>query len=309
MEVITDIDSIKHDPKSAVTVGTFDGIHLGHRKIIETLNKIKEEKGLRSIVITFDPHPQIVLRNKARDIKLLTTTQEKIEFFKSLGVDIIYVINFTQEFSKTPAVDFYVNFLIKKIGLSDLILGYDHMFGRNREGNFETLKELASQYNFTVDKVSEFTVNGEHISSTEIRNALLEGNVKKANRLLGRNYSIDGTIIHGDKRGREFGYPTANIKPDSEFKLIPKTGVYAVNTVLDGKEYAGMMNIGYNPTVTDKGELRVEVNLFDFDRQAYGEKIKIQFIDFIRDEMKFNSIDDLITEMNSDKEKTLSILK
>lgn len=310
MKIVRDSDEIDHDKKSAITVGTFDGVHLGHRQIIKELNKTKEEKGLRSVIVTFDPHPQIVLRNKAKDIKLLNTTEEKLDHFRELDIDLVYIINFTKEFSQTHAVDFYENYLINKIGLSDLVLGYDHMFGKDREGNFETLGKLSKENDFTVHKVSEYAPAGEHISSTEIRSALNMGDITKANRLLGEKYSLSGTVIHGSKKGRELGYPTANIGIDSEFKLIPKTGIYAVEVKIEDENCKkfGMMSIGYNPTVTDEKELRLEVNILDFNEDIYGKVLTVYFLDYIREEKKFNSLKELINEMNFDKEKTLTII-
>ena len=309
MKIARDLNEVEFDRKSAVTVGTFDGVHLGHRQIINELNKVKEDKGLRSVVITFDPHPQIVLRNKAKDIKLLNTTEEKLDHFRELDIDLVYIINFTKEFSQTHAVDFYKNYLINGVGLSDLVLGYDHMFGKNREGNFETLKELCSEYDFEVHKIDEFAPGGEHVSSTDIRHALETGDIPKASRLLGERYSITGTVVHGHKKGRELGYPTANIELDSHFKLIPRLGIYAVQAELEGKRYFGMMSIGYNPTVTDEKQLRIEVHIFDFDENVYGKKIKINLLEYLREEKKFDSLDELIKEMNSDKEKTLLIIE
>lgn len=309
MKIVKSLDEIDFDKNSAITVGTFDGVHLGHRQIIKELNKTKEEKGLRSVVVTFDPHPQIVLRNKAKDIKLLNTTEEKLDHFRELDIDLVYIINFTKEFSQTHAVDFYRDYLIKGVGLSDLVLGYDHMFGKDREGNFNTLKELSSEFGFKVHKIGEYAPGGEQVSSTGIRNALYEGDISKANRLLGEKYSITGTVIHGNKKGRELGYPTANIELDSHFKLTPRLGIYAVKVEIEGKRYYGMLSIGYNPTVTDKKLLRIEVNIFDFDENIYGKKLKIYFLDYLREEKKFDSLDELVKEMNSDKEKTISIIE
>ena len=309
MQVINDINEIKYDKKSAVTVGTFDGIHLGHREIIEKLNTVKAAKGLRSVVITFEPHPQIVLRNKTGNIKILTTLEEKLDIFSELKVDIVCVINFTKEFSETTAEDFYKNYLIDKIGLNDLILGYDHMFGKNREGNFDTLKMLSEKYDFTYDKVDEFKIDGEHISSTVIRNLLSEnGDVNKVRRILGRNYSVEGKVVRGKKLGKELGYPTANIEVSNRYKLIPKTGVYAVEVMLEGKKYSGMMSIGKNPTVTDDQSIKLEVNIFDFDEDIYGKKIRVNFIEYIRDEEKFISLDELVKQLDKDKESTIKLI-
>ena len=309
MLILKDISEFEYDKKSAVTVGTFDGIHLGHKEIIEKLNSVKDSKGLRSIVITFEPHPQIVLRNRVQDIKILSTLEEKLEIFKDLGIDIVYVINFTKDFSETTAEDFYKKYLIDKIGLNDLILGYDHMFGKNREGNFDTLKTLSEKYDFTVDKVEEFKIDGEHISSTVIRHLLTEeGNVKKVNRILGRHYSLEGKVVAGKKLGKELGYPTANIDLTNKYKLIPKIGVYAAEVLIEGKKYFGMMSIGKNPTVTDDESIKLEVNIFDFDRDIYGKEIKVNLIEYIRDEKKFDSLEDLKKQMSLDEESSKKII-
>lgn len=309
MQVIRDISNFEYNRKSAVTVGTFDGVHSGHKKIIEKLNSIKEANGLRSIIVTFEPHPQIVLRNRSKDIKILSTTEEKLEIFDELGIDIAYIINFTKEFSETKAEEFYRNYLIEKIGLSNLILGYDHMFGKNREGNYEKLIELSGKYDFEVDKVDEYKFGEQHISSTVLRNLLQnEGNAEKVSSILGRSYSIDGKVIEGRKLGRELGYPTANIELLNEFKLIPKSGVYAVEAVLNGKTYGGMMSIGKNPTVTDEDTIKLEVNIFDFNEDIYGKVIRVKFISYIRDEEKFDNLESLVNQMNEDKKSALKIL-
>lgn len=308
MQVFRDIDDFQYDKKSAITVGTFDGVHLGHRKIIEKLNSIKDSKELRSIIITFEPHPQIVLKNRAKDIRILTTLEEKLEIFEELKIDITYVINFTRDFANTTAEEFYKNYLIDKIGINDLILGYDHMFGKNREGNFDTLKILSENYHFTVDKVEEYKFEGEHISSTVIRNLLNEGNVKKVSLILGRPYSIKGKVVEGRKLGKGLGYPTANIDISDKFKLIPDIGIYTVSIELDSSLYFGMMSIGKNPTVTDEDIIKCEVNIFDFDENIYGKDIKINFIEYLRNERKFDSLEDLKKQMNCDKEKSLKII-
>lgn len=309
MRIIREINEIDFDGKTAVTVGTFDGVHRGHRKIIEKLNSVKEAKGLRSIIVTFEPHPQIVLRNRTHDIKILSTLEEKLEIFESLGVDIAYIINFTKDFSETTATEFYRKYLIKGTGLSDLILGYDHMFGKNREGNFDTLKELSLNYGFTVDKVDEFKYDGQHISSTIIRDLLQNhGNVKTVRNILGREYSLTGTVTEGKKLGTVLGYPTANIITENPFKLIPKIGIYAVKAEVNGNTYSGMMSIGRNPTVADEDSVKLEVNIFDFSEDIYGETIKVRFLDYIRDEEKFGSLEILKNQLSEDKKTTLKII-
>jgi riboflavin kinase/FMN adenylyltransferase len=310
MQIIRDINGFEFDRKSAVTVGTFDGVHSGHRKIIEKLKSVSETKGLRTVIITFEPHPQIVLRNRTNDIRILSTKEEKLEIFRSLGIDIAYVIDFTKEFSETTAEEFYKNYLIEKIGLSDLVLGYDHMFGKNREGNFDTLKDLSHRYNFTFDKVDEYRFNGEHISSSVIRKLLREdGDVKKVSSILGRNYSIEGKVTEGKKLGRELGYPTANIETENKFKAIPAKGIYTVEAEVDFDLYEAMMSIGTNPTVTDDDSVKLEVNIFDFDKDIYGKNIRINFIERIRDEKKFSSLEELKKQLSEDRKTSLNIFK
>lgn len=308
MQVVREIDDIVYDRKSVVTVGTFDGVHQGHLRIIEKLNSIKEAKGLRSVVVTFEPHPQLVLRNRTKDIRILTTLDEKLEILKDKGIDLVYVINFTKEFSETKAEDFYKNYLVDKIGMTHLVLGYDHMFGKNREGNFDSLRSISEEYDFTVDKVEEFRLEGEHLSSTVIRGLIESGKMEKVRELLGRNYSIEGKVIEGKKLGTGLGYPTANIEISSEYKLIPKTGIYAVETDRAGIKNYGMMSIGKNPTVSNDDTLKLEVNIFDFDEKIYGEKIRINFISYLRDEEKFETLDELKKQMSLDRENSLRII-
>lgn len=302
MLVIKDGERLCYNKNSVVTVGTFDGIHLGHKKIISDLIGIKKEKNLRSVIVTFDPHPQIILKNKYKEIKLLSTTEEKLREFENLGIDLLFILNFTKEFSEISAEDFYKNYLIEKIGLTDIVFGYDHNFGKNREGNYESLKCFSAKYGIDVHKVDEFKIDGDRINSTTIRNFLLEGNVEKASSLLGDNYSFSGKVVYGDRRGNTIGFPTANIKPLSEYKLIPKNGVYFVSAEIKGEKYFGMMNIGNRPTIEEQKGIFIEVNVFDFNKNIYDEIIKIDFIKFLRDEKKFASLDELVTQLSRDKE-------
>lgn len=309
MRVARNLSEVDFNKESVVTVGTFDGVHLGHRQIIEKLDSIKSLKSYRSIVITFEPHPQIVLKNRTHDVKILTTLDEKLELFENLGIDLAFVINFTNEFAKTPAEDFYKKYLIDGTGLSDLVLGYDHMFGKNREGNFDKLEKLSVKYGFCIDKIDEYKHGGEHISSTVIRRLLEEsGDIKKAGQMLGGNYGFEGTVVEGRKLGREIGYPTANIGVSSEYKLIPKIGVYTVKAEVEGKSYHGMMSIGKNPTVTDDDSIKIEVNVFDFKDELYGKKIRISLVEYLRDEVKFNSLEELKNMLKKDKEESLKIV-
>jgi len=308
MLVIKEGEKICYNKNSVVTVGTFDGIHLGHKKIISDLLEIGKSKNLRSVVVSFDPHPQLILRNKHREIKLLSTTDEKLAEFEKLGVDFVYILNFTKELAEVSAEDFFKNYLIEKIGLTDIVLGYDHNFGKNREGNFDTLKNFGEKYGFGVHKVDEFKINGDRVNSTTIRNFLTEGNVSKASFLLGNNYYFSGRVVYGDKRGRTIGFPTANIELLSEHKLIPKNGVYFVSAEVKENKYFGMMNIGNRPTIAENEGVFIEVNLFGFNDNIYGETMKTEVISFLRDEKKFSSLDELIEQLKKDKETCIGLI-
>lgn len=306
MKVIREKDKFDYDKNSVITVGTFDGIHLGHQKIIEKLNDIKKSKVLRSVVVTFEPHPQIVLKNKTNNIRVLTTINEKHRLFETLGIDYVYIVNFTKEFANKSAEEFYKTYLIDKIGMSDLVLGYDHKFGKERQGNIDTLRKLSEKYNFQFHSVEEFKIKEEYVNSTVIRNLIKNSDVKKASILLGRKYSIEGKVTAGDKRGKQLGYPTANLEPLSSDKLLPKTGVYLVSIEIEDTLYYGMMNIGYRPTISENNKVVLEVNIFDFDRDIYNNIIKINFLERIRDEKKFNTLDELKKQLLVDKEYSLN---
>jgi len=302
MKILRNLDQSYYDKHSIVTVGTFDGVHKGHRVVIDKLHELKEKSGCRSVVLTFDPHPQLILKNRSTEIKLLSTTDEKLEIFQNLGVDVVYVLKFTKEFSSTSAEEFLKKYLVDGIGLEHLVLGFDHSFGKNREGNLETLKALTEKYDFDLYKVEEF--KGEsRINSTSIRNLLKSGDLKKAREILGDDYSFEGTVVTGDRRGKTIGFPTANVKVSDEHKLIPRNGVYFVKVMVVEGEYFGMMNIGIRPTVSTGNEIFIEVNIFNFDKNIYGKKIKVVFKEYIRDEKKFNSLDELVNQLNKDKEE------
>jgi len=307
MEILKTLDRKYYDKKSVVTVGTFDGVHRGHRIVIDKVRELKKPCGCRSVILTFDPHPQLILRNKHSEIKLLSTTEEKLEIFESLGIDVVYVLEFTKEFASTSAEDFLKKYLVEGIGLSHLVLGFDHSFGKNREGSYGTLKPLTSVYGFKLDKVEEF--RGEsRINSTAIRHMLSDGDVERAANILGGYYSFNGEVVTGDRRGNTIGFPTANVKVADKHKLIPKNGVYLVQVAIGGISYYGMMNIGFRPTVSEAGEIFIEVNIFDFNADIYGKKIKVSLIKYIRDERKFASLDELVVQLNSDKQECQKLL-
>ena len=295
-------DDVKRDEHTAVTIGTFDGVHLAHRSIIDKVLELSKQNNLRSFIVTFEPHPQEVLKNKTPDIKLLTTIEEKLRLFEKAGIEHVLIINFTEEFSRTQANEFYEKYVYGKIGISDLVIGYDHLFGRNREGDFETLKKLGDEFHFKVHRVEEIDVDGKPVSSTRIRKYFAEGMIEKANELLGYEYSFDGIVIEGDKVGRTIGYPTVNLKPVKENKVMPNDGVYCVRVNSGNEEFYGMMYIGYRPTLSAGIIRALEVNLFDFDKNIYGEKLTVSFLTKLRDDIKFNSKEGLIEQINKDKD-------
>jgi riboflavin kinase/FMN adenylyltransferase len=308
MNIYRDINEVKKDKNTVISVGTFDGVHRAHRQIIQKVTDITNDNNASSLIITFDPHPQEVLKTRTPDIKQLTTTEEKLRLFESLGIENVLVIRFTMEFSKTTARDFYEKLIYGKIGISDLVVGYDHGFGKDREGNLKMLDRLGKELGFSIHRVEEIDVDGAPVSSTRIRKFLSDGEIENANSLLGYDYSFEGIVVEGDKQGRSLGFPTANIKPVAENKAMPKDGVYTVRIGINGSTYYGMMNIGYRPTLTEGVRKLIEVNIFDFDGSIYGEKINISFLKRLRDERKFSSRDELIEQLHNDKEASLSFL-
>ena len=308
MNVYRDLKDVPFDKRTAVTIGTYDGLHLAHRQVINKVLALAKEKELRSFIITFEPHPQEVLKNKTPDIKLLTAIDEKLRLFEAAGIENVLVIGFTEEFSKTNAREFYEKYIAGGIGLSDLVVGYDHLFGRNREGSFETLKELGSEFGFETHRVEEIDVEGKPVSSTRIRHALAEGNIEAANKLLGYEYGFDGIVVEGDKVGRTIGYPTVNLKPVKENKVMPREGIYCVRVIHNGQEYYGMMYHGYRPTLSEGIKRALEVHIFDFSSNVYGDKITISFLTRLRDDKKFSGKEELIAQIDKDKEDSLKYI-
>lgn len=307
MKIFNDLTEIRRNDNNIVTLGTFDGIHLGHRQIIETVvEKAKYSSG-NSFLITFDPHPRKIVSSDYR-LQLLNTLAEKIEILASLGIENLFIVNFTKEFSQQSPDDFILNYLINGIGLREAVIGYDHHFGKGRGGDIERLKEFSSKSKFTITAIPEYKIGEEVVSSTKIRNALLDGNILTANRMLGRHYSFTGKVVQGDKRGRELGFPTANLKIDDEDKLLPQIGIYAVECLIEEQKVYGLLSIGSRPTFHDAGEVIPEVYIFDFDKNIYGKSVKVNLVERIRNEQKFSSAEELIQQMNKDKEVGLEIL-
>lgn len=301
-------DSFSHIIRPVVTIGTFDGVHLGHQSIIQRMNKLAKETGGESVVVTFEPHPRQVLDAEAETVKLINTHTKKKERLKEIGVQHLIVIPFTKEFSKTPWQDFLQDFIIQKLQANILVIGYDHKFGKDRKGNISNLNELSKHYYLQIDEMPEFLLDGSSISSTQIRNALNVGDVCTANRLLGYNYSITGMVMHGNRIGHTLGFPTANLHIADEYKLIAANGVYASFIEWRGRKWSGMSNIGVRPTINDS-HFTVEVNIFDFDRDIYDETITVSFIKRIRDEVKFDSLEALRQQLQLDKIQCTELLK
>jgi len=308
LNVYRNIGDLTRDERTAITVGTFDGVHLAHRRVIEEVLDLARKNSLRSFVVTFEPHPQEVLKNKEPDIKLLSSLEERLRLFEQIGIENVLVINFTEEFSKTSAREFYENIVCGKIAIKELVVGYDHLFGHDREGTFETLKTLGTEFGFGVHRVAEIDIDGAPVSSTRIRRALAQGIIEQANELLGYEYGFEGIVVEGDKVGRTIGFPTVNLKPVKENKVMPNDGVYCVRLVHNRETLFGMMYVGYRPTLSD-GKVRAhEVNIFDFEKNIYGEKITISFLTKLRNDIKFDSAKELIEQINEDKQNSLNFI-
>lgn len=292
-----------------VTIGTFDGVHLGHQKILNRLVELKQDLGLSCTVLTFSPHPRKVLFPQQKDLKLLTLVEEKLELLKKYLVDVTVVYPFDIHFSQLDAEDYIKNILVKELNVKHLVIGYDHKFGKNREGDINTLKHFSTKYNFTVEEISAKDIDSINISSSKIRHAIEAGNVQLAKDYLGHHYSISGKVVKGKQLGNTIGYPTANVQIGDNDKLIPKIGVYFVIAMVNNRNYFGMMNIGTNPTVTDDLSLKLEVNIFDFNEDIYNKCIKIKFVKRIRDEEKFNNLNELIQQLHLDKQSSLKLIE
>jgi len=290
-----------------ITIGAFDGVHLGHNEILKRLCTTAIEKKGESLVLTFWPHPRIILDHE-NSLKLLNTLEEKIALFEKAGVDNLVILTFNDTFSNLSYSDFIKTVLVEKLNVFHLIVGYNNHFGKNREGNYDKISEFALTFGFTSEKLDVKYIENVKVSSSLIRDALLNGNVDLANKQLGYEYSITGKVIPGDKIGRTIGFPTANISVLNDFKLIPHNGVYAVCVTVGDKKFKGMMNIGVRPTINSKAKLTLEVHLFNFYDDIYGEEITVYFKQWIRQEMHFNNLEQLIKQLNTDKTEVLNIL-
>ena len=309
MKVFHNIIETRNIPNAVVTIGTFDGVHLGHQAIFNKMKALAQSVGGETVVVTFSPHPRQVLNIDSSNLRFLCTPEEKLQKFEEFGIDNVVIINFTKEFSRTPSDVFIKDYIIDHIHPAYIVVGYDHHFGKNRMGDFGLLNDMMQKYNFKVERVAAQDVENIAVSSTKIRNALAVGNVKSANRLLGYSYSVTAEVVVGNKIGRTMGFPTANLELPQEYMII-KGGVYACLVDYNGTTYKAMANIGHRPTIGDRGENQpiIEVNLFDFDGDLYGQHIRVHFIDRIRDEEKFNSLGALKAQLEQDREKVKQIL-
>ena len=300
MKVYTEDSGMEKPGNAVVTVGSFDGLHIGHKKILDKVKEYAQNKSGESYIVTFEPHPRFVLSHNF-DFKILTSLEEKKEILKDFGIDGLFIIKFTTGFSQLTSEEFIDRYIAGLFGASHMIIGYDHKFGRDRMGDAVRLSRIGSVKNFDVTDVPAVTVGGEIVSSTAIRNALSEGNIEKANLFLGRYYSLSGIVVKGAQRGRLLGFPTANIEPGEKNKAIPMKGVYFVGCVVDDQTHFGVMNIGYRPTFENKHELVLEVHILNFGKDIYGKPFKISFLKRLREEKKFESKEALIHQMEIDK--------
>ena len=308
MQIYYDIADFEPLQNAIVTSGTFDGVHLGHQKILNRLTETAQIDKGETVVLTFWPHPRMVVSKDSQNLKLLSTLEEKAELLRLNGVQHLVVIPFTREFSELSSEEFIQQILVEKIGTKKLIIGYDHHFGRNREGSFEYLQQNAPRYGFRIEEIPRQEIEHITVSSTKIRQSLLEGKTATATELLGRNYTFAGIIVKGRQLGRTIGYPTANVHVAETFKLIPADGIYAVRVVVRGQTFGGVMSIGFRPTVNGTHRTQ-EVYIFDFKDDIYGEKMTVELVEYIRPELKFDGLEALTKAIDADCVAALASLE
>lgn len=306
MHVHRSLEKLPHFVRTVITIGTFDGVHTGHRRIIDALQQEAKAVGGETVIITFDPHPRKVVRPD-ESLQLLTTLDEKISLLQKSGIDHLVVIPFNETFASQTAEGYLRDFLIHHFHPHTFIIGYDHRFGRGREGDYRFLEENAERFQYKLIEIPVHLLNEIAVSSTKIRSAILSSEVEKANTLLGYHFFFSGVVIQGDQLGRKLGYPTANLQYTDPDKIRLGHGVYAVYATVEGERKKGMMSIGVRPTLTHSDE-RVEVNLFDFDRDIYGAEMQVEVVQFLRAQEKYPSLDELIAQLHKDKEKSLEVL-
>ena len=301
------IQDFAPDFRTIVSVGTFDGVHMGHRVILNRMNEIAKKVGGESVLLSFSPHPRYVLYPEDQHMRLINTTQEKIALLRRTGLVNLVVHEFTKKFSRIKSVNFVRDVLVEQMQVNTLVVGYNHHFGRNREGSFEELSSLADLYGFKIEMIDPQLFEAISVSSTKIRHLLEEGDIQKANQYLGYDFLIKGTVIHGNALGKSIGFPTANIDIEDKRKLIPANGVYAVKVNVEGEKYHGMMNIGLKPTLGSISKT-IEVNIFDFNKEIYGKEIEVSFVQRIREERQFKDLEFLREQLTIDKNRIKQIL-
>ena len=307
MKVIENYKNFTDTKKSIVTIGTFDGVHIGHQKIIEQLVNTAKKNNCNSVLLTFFPHPRMVLQ-KDNSIKLINTIDERIEILQKTGLDYLIIHPFDKEFSRLTAFDFVRDILVNHLHTSHLVVGYDHRFGRNREGDFEQLEEYGAMYDFDVHEIPAQDINAISVSSTKVRKALSDGEMQKVKKYLGHYFSLSGIVVKGERLGNTIGYPTANLEIKESYKLVPKKGAYLVRSIIDNTEVYGMMNIGVRPTVHGAHQT-IETYFFNFQGDLYEKHLKIELLEFLREEQKFESVDALKKQLALDKKKSLELLE
>lgn len=309
MKIFNNISSFKSSKPNVVTVGTFDGVHIGHQHILELMKQKAKDINGETVLLTFYPHPRMVLFPNDNSLKLITTIEERIELLERYGLDNLIIQPFDESFSRLSPTEYIRDILVNGIATKDLVIGHDHRFGRNRAGNFDLLVELSSLYGYTVSQLNAQQINEVTVSSTKIRNAILNGEIETALDYLNHEFSITGKVIKGNQIGRSLGFPTANLQISETFKLIPPNGVYIVKVYVDGNSYPGMLNIGVNPTVSEQDELRIEVNLINQSMDLYEKMIKIHFLHRLRNEIAFSNVNELKKQLLTDKENTIEYFK
>jgi len=317
MQVYRSLESYEKGINSVATIGTFDGIHIGHQAILDLLMQSARDMDGESVLISFHPHPRLVLFPENNPLRLLQSLDEKIEMLDQMGIDRLLVIPFTKDFSRLSSRDFIRDVLVDIVGIKKIIIGYDHHFGKNRTGNIEELEELSNEYDYEVYQMPAQSVDSANVSSTKIRRCLEEGDIQMANKYLGYSYALCGTVVHGEKQGRLLGYPTANIEPDEPLKQLPTDGIYFVRVQLPAyisqseetpRRFYGMMSIGVKPTMGDF-ERTHEVNIFHFNEDIYGQSIRVEFLEYLRGEEKFDSLEKLIEAMGRDKDRCMELIQ
>lgn len=309
MKVHYDIDALPRFRNAVITIGTFDGVHMGHRQIIDKLKSEARAVDGETVIITFHPHPRKVVSSAILGIRLINTLEERISLLEAFGIDHLVVVPFTDAFANQPAEDYVKNFLVEKFHPHSIIIGYDHRFGRDRLGDYRLLEKRSTEYQYTLKEIPKHILDDISISSTNIREAILHNDISTANKLLGYDFFFSGVVVHGDKLGRKLGYPTANLKVQDEEKIIPGNGIYAVYAQPEGypEKLKGMMSIGFRPTVDGKKRV-IEVNIFDFDKEIYDQTLKVFVKKYLREEIKFNGLEELVKQIDQDKVNSLASL-